>query len=40
MEGSELESINQELAALLAIRQQQCEQMELQLKEYVSNYDL
>lgn len=40
IEGSQLESRNQELAALLAIRQQQCEQMELQLKEYVSNYNL
>lgn len=40
IEGNELECRNQELAALLAIRQQQCEQMELQLKEYVSNYSL
>jgi hypothetical protein len=38
--GSELERRNQELAALLAIKQQKCEQMELQLKEYVSIYNL
>ncbi|PNF30442.1 hypothetical protein B7P43_G12490 [Cryptotermes secundus] len=36
IEGNVLECRNQELAALLAIRQQQCEQMELQLKEYQS----
>jgi hypothetical protein len=38
IEGSELECRNQELAALLAMKQQKCEQMELQLKEYVSNF--
>jgi hypothetical protein len=36
IEVSELECRNQELAALLEIKQQKCEQMELQLKEYVS----
>jgi hypothetical protein len=33
IEVSELECRNQELAALLEIKQQKCEQMEFQLKE-------
>jgi hypothetical protein len=39
-EDNELERRNQELAAMLATEWQKREQLELQLKEYVSNYNM
>jgi hypothetical protein len=40
IEDSELERRNQELAAMQATERQKCEQLELQLKGYVSNFHM